>query len=49
VAQGRYSASVDTEVAQPRNRVALKIKIDEGTVASIQHINVVGNTCSTTP
>lgn len=45
VAQGRYSASVDTEVvAQPRNRVGLKIKIDEGEVASIQHINVVGNT-----
>ena len=45
VAQGRYSASVDTEVvAQPRNRVGLKIKIDEGQVASIQHINVVGNT-----
>ncbi|AKS09109.1 outer membrane protein assembly factor BamA [Pseudomonas trivialis] len=45
VAQGRYSASVDTQVvAQPRNRVGLKIKIDEGEVASIQHINVVGNT-----
>ena len=44
VAQGRYSASVDTEVVtQPRNRVALKIKINEGTVAAIQHINVVGN------
>lgn len=45
VAQGRYSASVDTEVVpQPRNRVGVKIKIDEGEVASIQHINVVGNT-----
>ena len=45
VAQGRYSASVDAEVvAQPRNRVGLKIKIDEGQVASIQHVNVVGNT-----
>ena len=45
VAQGRYSASVDTEVvAQPRNRVGLKIKIDEGEVAAIKHINVVGNT-----
>ena len=44
VAQGRYSASVDTEVVtQPRNRVALKININEGTVAAIQHINVVGN------
>jgi outer membrane protein insertion porin family len=45
VAQGRYSAEVDTEVVpQPRNRVLLKIKINEGTVAAIQHINVVGNT-----
>ena len=45
VAQGRYSASVETQVvAQPRNRVGVKIKIDEGEVASIQHINVVGNT-----
>ena len=45
VAQGRYSAEIDAEVIpQPRNRVALKIKINEGTVASIQHINVVGNT-----
>ena len=45
VAQGRYSASVDTEVLpQPRNRVGVKIKINEGEVASIQHINVVGNT-----
>ena len=45
VAQGRYSATVDTEVVpEPRNRVALKVNINEGTVASIQHINVVGNT-----
>ena len=45
VAQGRYCASVDTQVvAQPRNRVGLKIKIDEGEVAAIKHINVVGNT-----
>lgn len=45
VAQGRYSANIETEVVpQPRNRVALKIKINEGTVATIQHINVVGNT-----
>ncbi|TLX57039.1 outer membrane protein assembly factor BamA [Stutzerimonas nosocomialis] len=45
VAQGRYSAGIETEVVpQPRNRVALKIKINEGTVAAIKHINVVGNT-----
>jgi len=44
VAQGRYSAAVDAEVvAQPRNRVGLKIRIDEGEVAAIKHINVVGN------
>ena len=41
---GRYSATIETEVvAQPRNRVALKIKINEGSVAAIKHINVVGN------
>lgn len=45
VSQGRYSAEIDTEVVrQPRNRVALKIKINEGSVAAINHINVVGNT-----
>lgn len=44
VAQGRYSANIEAEVIpQPRNRVALKIKVTEGAVASIQHINVVGN------
>ncbi|WP_416424732.1 outer membrane protein assembly factor BamA [Pseudomonas sp. App30] len=45
VAQGRYTATVDAQVVpQPRNRVSLKIKIDEGSVAAIKHINVVGNT-----
>ena len=44
VAQGRYSANIEAKViAQPRNRVALKIDVTEGSVASIQHINVVGN------
>lgn len=44
VAQGRYSAEIETEVVpQPRNRVALKVKILEGSVATIQQINVVGN------
>src|SRR5690606_15589846 len=44
VAQGRYSAEIKADVvSQPRNRVALKIEINEGTVAAIQHINVVGN------
>lgn len=48
VAQGRYSAEIEAEVIpQPRNRVALKININEGSVASIQHINVVGNSVFT--
>ena len=38
VAQGRYSAEINAEVIpQPRNRVALKININEGTVAAISH------------
>lgn len=45
VAQGRYSAEIKAEVVpQPRNRVAIKISVNEGSVAAIQHINVVGNT-----
>jgi len=45
VSQGRYDATIDTEVTKlPRNRVSLNIVIDEGSVASISHINVVGNT-----
>ncbi|MDX1452039.1 MAG: outer membrane protein assembly factor BamA [Oleiphilaceae bacterium] len=44
VAQGRYSASVEAEVVElARNRVDINIKIDEGEVASILHINFVGN------
>ncbi|SIS45857.1 outer membrane protein assembly factor BamA [Neptunomonas antarctica] len=45
VGQGRYGAAIDTTVETlPGNRVALNIKIKEGSVASIQHINVIGNT-----
>ena len=44
VSQGRYDASIETEVlALPRNRVLVKVNIDEGNVASIKHINIVGN------
>lgn len=45
VAQGRYGARITTNVeAQPRNRVKLNINVKEGKVATIQHVNVVGNT-----
>ncbi len=45
VAQGRYDASIETEVVdQARNRVDVNILIDEGNVAKIRHINIVGNT-----
>ena len=44
VSQGRYGALVKTEVKElPRNRVAVNIDIDEGDVAKIRHINIVGN------
>ncbi|MEY8204965.1 MAG: outer membrane protein assembly factor BamA [Bermanella sp.] len=43
VSQGRYDAAINTEVSKlPRNRVSLKINIDEGSVASISHMNLVG-------
>tara|TARA_B000000460_G_scaffold108794_1_gene76294 strand:+ start:1260 stop:3674 length:2415 start_codon:yes stop_codon:yes gene_type:complete len=45
ISQGRYGALVDVETeAKPRNRVELKIEIEEGEVAKIENINVVGNT-----
>lgn len=43
-ALGRYSAKVDIDVEDmPRNRIAIKINIDEGDTAKIVHINIVGN------
>ena len=44
VSQGRYGATVVSNVENlPRNRVAVNIDIDEGTVAKIRHINIIGN------
>ena len=44
VQQGRYDANIETEVIpEPRNRVTVNIDVDEGTVAAIKHVNVVGN------
>lgn len=44
VLQGRYDATIETEVIpEPRNRVTVNIDVDEGNVAAIKHINVVGN------
>ncbi|MGB2374879.1 MAG: outer membrane protein assembly factor BamA [Porticoccaceae bacterium] len=44
VSQGRYGAVVTTDVEElPRNRVAINIDIDEGIVAKIRHINIIGN------
>jgi outer membrane protein insertion porin family len=42
--QGRYAVSVDARVTElERNRVRISIVIDEGDVAEIRHINIVGN------
>jgi len=44
VGQGRYDATIDAEVEElPRNRVKVNITIDEGSVAKIKHINIVGS------
>ncbi len=44
VSQGRYGADVIADVTElPRNRVAVTLTIDEGSVAAIKHINIVGN------
>jgi outer membrane protein insertion porin family len=42
--QGRYAVTVDARVTElERNRVRIAIVIDEGKVAKIRHINIVGN------
>ena len=44
VAQGRYGATVSAESRElPRNRVVIDLTISEGKVATIKHINIVGN------
>ena len=44
VSQGRYGAKVDVSTEdEPRNRVSLFIDIDEGEVAEIKSINIIGN------
>ena len=43
VSQGRYGAAIDTEIEElPRNRVNIKIDIEEGKSSGIRHLNIVG-------
>ncbi|WP_449286594.1 outer membrane protein assembly factor BamA [Marinobacter sp. PE14] len=44
IAQGRYNARVKATAEElPRNRVAIRLDINEGSVAAIHHINLIGN------
>ena len=44
ISQGRYGAKVVVDTEQlPKNRIAINITVDEGDVAKIKHINIVGN------
>lgn len=44
VQQGRYGAEIKTDIENlPRNRVKIKINVKEGSVSSIHHIDIVGN------
>jgi outer membrane protein insertion porin family len=43
VSQGRYGAAIETIVEElPRNRVAVRIEVEEGKTSGIRHINIVG-------
>lgn len=44
ISQGRYGASVTIEIEDlPRNQVKITVVVDEGEVARIKKINVIGN------
>jgi outer membrane protein insertion porin family len=44
VAQGRYGAAIETTIEDlPRNRVEIKIDIEEGKNSGIRHLNIVGS------
>lgn len=44
VAQGRYAAEVTANITDlPNNQVKIDVVVDEGEVASIKHLNIVGN------
>ncbi|MEM7000574.1 MAG: outer membrane protein assembly factor BamA [Pseudomonadota bacterium] len=44
VSQGRYGASIETNIEDlPRNRVDIKIDIEEGKNSGIRHLNIVGS------
>jgi outer membrane protein insertion porin family len=48
VAQGRYGANIETSIDElPRNRVDLKIFVEEGKNSGIRHINLVGTSAFT--
>jgi len=47
-AQGRYDATIDANVVNlPRNRVEIRIDIEEGGSSGVRHLNIVGNTVFT--
>ncbi|MEQ9546347.1 MAG: outer membrane protein assembly factor BamA [Marinobacter sp.] len=44
ISQGRYNARVKATAENlPRNRVAIGLEINEGDVAAIHHMNIIGN------